>query len=223
MTRVGSAKQSGAKALPPKVKQEIIATLLKSGEKKLADEVATWASFKDAVPGNLADNTKTAGEDEQKRSVDYLKRAGILPESEKAKDYPSLAISERREIIATLLKAGRKDLAQRVAVNRLPGTVSLGSAQKNLVTELTKVIRSKASFISKMDLGSRPNAVHLYGALMNVVWDLVAKNEKYKEMKNWRDSRYATIIKQALKNAAPEVLPFFDEHKIDKQARIKWA
>lgn len=75
------------------------------------------ASFKAAVPGNLADNTKPMDEAEQAKSVDYLKQAGILPKSEKVKDYPVMTANVKRDVIRTLLKAKQPVLANWAARN----------------------------------------------------------------------------------------------------------
>lgn len=69
------------------------------------------ASFKGAVPGNLADNTKPNTPQSQKQAVELLKQGGILPEGEKAADYPVLTAQVKKEIIATLLKRKQPKLA----------------------------------------------------------------------------------------------------------------
>jgi hypothetical protein len=73
------------------------------------------ASFKAAVPGNLADNTRPSSTGEQSKTVEELKRAGILPKTEKAADYPPLAVAIMHEIASELLKGGRPDLARSFA------------------------------------------------------------------------------------------------------------
>ncbi len=103
--------------LTAKLKRQIIAELLRLRELELVKAVTAWptASFKDAVPGNLGDNTRPTGKAAQKESVDYLKDAGVLPKTEKAADYPPLAAEVQAEIIAELIKAKRPDLAKVVA------------------------------------------------------------------------------------------------------------
>lgn len=71
----------------------------------------TSASFKGAVPGNLADNTKPSTPESQQHAVDLLKQGGILPADEKAEDYPVLTAEVKREIIATLLRRKQPKLA----------------------------------------------------------------------------------------------------------------
>lgn len=69
------------------------------------------ASFKGAVPGNLADNTKPSTPASQMETVELLKQGGILPPEEKAEDYPVLTAAVKKEIIATLLKRKQPKLA----------------------------------------------------------------------------------------------------------------
>ena len=69
------------------------------------------ASFKGAVPGNLADNTKPSTPASQMQAVELLKQGGILPEDQKPEDYPVLTAQVKREIIATLLKRKQPKLA----------------------------------------------------------------------------------------------------------------
>jgi hypothetical protein len=69
------------------------------------------ASFKGAVPGNLADNTKPSTPESQDYAVELLKQGGILPEDQNSEDYPVLTASVKREIIATLLRRRQPKLA----------------------------------------------------------------------------------------------------------------
>lgn len=78
---------------------------------KQAEDEAAQASFKGAVPGNLADNTKPSTPASQMETVELLKQGGILPPEEKAEDYPVLTAQVKKEIIATLLKRKQPKLA----------------------------------------------------------------------------------------------------------------
>ena len=99
--------------LTTETKREIIKTLRAAGEHALANSARDMiASFRGAVPGNLGD---VAPIGDNAKTVDELKKMGILPASEKAKDYPVLSAKVKREVIKTLLEAGKPTLAQRAA------------------------------------------------------------------------------------------------------------
>lgn len=110
------------KTLTADVARDIYRTLVKAGNQKLARQfakevVVEKASFKSAVPGNLADNTKPSTKQTQKQAVELLKEGGILPETEKATNYPVLTASVKKEIIATLLIRKQPKLANWAAHN----------------------------------------------------------------------------------------------------------
>lgn len=109
-------------SISAKTAKEIVLTLAKSGHRQLAlrygrEVVAAKkrkkakGSFKAAVPGNLGNNTKPSTKQSQKQAVDLLKQGGILPEGEKASDYPVLTADVKKQIISTLLKRKQPKLA----------------------------------------------------------------------------------------------------------------
>lgn len=83
-------------------------------------------SFKGAVPGNLADNTKPSTPQSQKQAVNLLKQGGILPPTEKPEDYPVLTAELKRDIIKMLLQQKQPTLANWAAA--LP--VRVGGARE---------------------------------------------------------------------------------------------
>lgn len=65
--------------------------------------------------GYLKETPTAVTPEEQKKTVNYLKDAGVLPPTEDPKDYPILTAALKREVIATLLQQKETELANHVA------------------------------------------------------------------------------------------------------------
>jgi hypothetical protein len=91
--------------------ENALAIVTVTASKKGKNVKRSGASFKGAVPGNLSDNTKPNTPQSQKQAVELLKQGGILPEGEKAADYPVLTADVKKQIIATLLRRKQPKLA----------------------------------------------------------------------------------------------------------------
>jgi hypothetical protein len=118
-------KASTETVMTAAVRRDIYRTLVQQKQTELAKQFARQtASFKAAVPGNLADNTKPSTDQSQKHAVDLLKQGGILPETEDPSSYPVLTARVKRDVIVTLLKQRKPTLANWAARNLTISTVS---------------------------------------------------------------------------------------------------
>jgi len=100
------------------------------------------SSFKSAVPGNLADNTKPSTPATQKQAVELLKQGGILPETEKAVDYPVLTADAKRRVIETLLRRRQPKLAMWSSRN-LVSALEPGTYHEVIGDRLREILTSK--------------------------------------------------------------------------------